>query len=209
MKEFILYKNEVFWLQKSGKYYCSGRKDKTKERLLHRRIWEEHKGKIPPDHHIHHIDDNWKNNDITNLECIPRSEHLRLHILERFSCDEYRKSNKKQLKDAQKNAKKWHASEEGREWHSKNAKMQNEKRGAEKYFCANCKKEFYSKSFGKVFCCSLRCTIKLRNNKAKTKFESECRNCGKKFKHPKLIGKIRYKGCSRACSISIKKNNHV
>lgn len=41
----ILYKGEPFFLQTSGRYYQSGRKDAS-ERLLHRRIWIENNGPI-------------------------------------------------------------------------------------------------------------------------------------------------------------------
>ena len=86
--ESVIYKGEVFAVLNTGRYYCSGRhggKNVGNERLLHRRIWVEHNGKIPENHHIHHIDDNWRNNNIENLECIEASEHSRLHMEERLT----------------------------------------------------------------------------------------------------------------------------
>ena len=49
--------------------------------LLHRVIWEEAFGPIPPNHDIHHVDDDRHNNDIANLESMTHSEHSRHHGL--------------------------------------------------------------------------------------------------------------------------------
>ena len=35
--------------------------------------------KIPSGYHIHHIDQNKQNNDITNLMCLPEIHHFNLH----------------------------------------------------------------------------------------------------------------------------------
>lgn len=49
------------------------------EKTEHRLVWTNAFGKIPEGHDIHHKDGNKSNNDIENLECLPRSEHIRLH----------------------------------------------------------------------------------------------------------------------------------
>ncbi len=46
---------------------------------VHRKIWKKHNGDIPKGYHIHHIDGNPYNNDITNLICLPPSEHAEIH----------------------------------------------------------------------------------------------------------------------------------
>src|SRR5678816_2057902 len=48
-------------------------------RRLHRAVWEHHVGPIPDGHHIHHLDENPLNNDIGNLQCLPGTEHVRMH----------------------------------------------------------------------------------------------------------------------------------
>lgn len=49
----------------------------------HRTIWENHWGqKIPAGHHIHHIDGNKLNNDISNLLCVSILEHAMIHYLQ-------------------------------------------------------------------------------------------------------------------------------
>ena len=51
----------------------------NKLRAKARRVWIKHYGKIPPNHHIHHKDDNPFNNDISNLECLTKEEHKEKH----------------------------------------------------------------------------------------------------------------------------------
>jgi hypothetical protein len=61
------------------RYFISPSKKAT-DRLLHRAIWMAAHGPIPPKHHIHHIDYNPLNNDLSNLQCLPHGEHSRMHI---------------------------------------------------------------------------------------------------------------------------------
>lgn len=60
---------------KSHGYECFTENGKVV--YLHRRIWEQKNGPIPEGFHIHHIDGNKENNDISNLECISKGEHSR------------------------------------------------------------------------------------------------------------------------------------
>lgn len=46
---------------------------------VHRLIYEEAYGPIPKGYHIHHKDGNKLNNDLSNLEILTASEHIRLH----------------------------------------------------------------------------------------------------------------------------------
>ena len=130
-------------------------------------------------------------------------------MFERYESQDFREKNKKQLELAQLSAKKWHSSTQGIRWHIENGKKVWEKKESKEYLCIVCNKKFNSKSWSKVFCCSLTCTIYNRNQKAKIKFQSNCRCCGKLFQHGNLIGRSINKGCSRKCSISIKKSNRV
>lgn len=50
---------------------------------VHRLVVEESIGrKLSSDEHVHHIDGDKSNNDISNLQLMSRSEHLRMHALE-------------------------------------------------------------------------------------------------------------------------------
>ncbi len=40
-------------------------------------VWEDHNGPLPPGWHIHHINGDKQNNDISNLSGIPSQEHMR------------------------------------------------------------------------------------------------------------------------------------
>jgi len=51
--------------------------------LKHLKVWTEANGEIPKGYIIHHIDGDKKNNNISNLKCINRSEHTLIHSKER------------------------------------------------------------------------------------------------------------------------------
>lgn len=46
---------------------------------LHRYKYKKEVGDIPSDWDIHHIDGNKLNNELSNLEILPKSEHTRLY----------------------------------------------------------------------------------------------------------------------------------
>lgn len=48
-------------------------------RVYARQIWETHNGPIPEGYHIHHIDGDFRNNNILNLACLSPREHTQLH----------------------------------------------------------------------------------------------------------------------------------
>lgn len=54
---------------------------------VYRKVWIEHYGPIPKDErgksfHIHHIDGDGNNNDISNLMCLSAEDHFKLHELQ-------------------------------------------------------------------------------------------------------------------------------
>lgn len=60
-------------------YFWRHDKWKTPPFALHRQIWIDHHGEIPEGHIIHHKDGNPLNNEIGNLEAMPRGEHAKMH----------------------------------------------------------------------------------------------------------------------------------
>ena len=53
---------------------------KGKRIFEHRHVMQEHLGrKLSPEEHIHHIDEDKDNNDITNLKIVTNAEHQKLH----------------------------------------------------------------------------------------------------------------------------------
>jgi hypothetical protein len=106
---------------------------------LHREIWKFYNGEIPKGWHVHHKDGNYLNNDISNLEAISPEQHRAEHkdnLIKSLKSDERREH----LKRIQGLSKEWHKSEEGRKWHSQQAKISAEKRLPKEFVCAFCVK---------------------------------------------------------------------
>lgn len=68
-------KDGIKFTKRNHGYYAATTGDRQ---LMHRYVWEKNRGKIPPNHDIHHVDRNKGNNDISNLELYTKSEHARL-----------------------------------------------------------------------------------------------------------------------------------
>lgn len=73
LRPFQVYDDIKFTLRNTG-YYSMTTGDRC---LMHRYVWQKERGEIPEGWDIHHIDCNKANNDINNLECLPKSEHTR------------------------------------------------------------------------------------------------------------------------------------
>lgn len=71
---FIIYDNIKFTPSGHGYYRATIR---TKHISLHRYKYEKEIGKIPEGYDIHHIDGNKQNNDLSNLECLSKSDHTK------------------------------------------------------------------------------------------------------------------------------------
>jgi predicted DNA-binding protein YlxM (UPF0122 family) len=70
---FQMYDDKKFSLRNNG-YYSLTTDDRC---LMHRYVYQKEKGEIPDGCDIHHLDENKANNNIDNLECLPKSEHTR------------------------------------------------------------------------------------------------------------------------------------
>ena len=122
--KIVEFNGEIFVRNPKSRYYFrrettnSGRKN---AKQLHRVVWEFYNGEIPTKHHVHHIDGNIDNNDISNLDCIPAHEHLQMHSKALNKDQEYCENRRKQLYSARERAAKWHSSKAGKEWHRKHA----------------------------------------------------------------------------------------
>jgi len=136
-KEYKLYTGE--------RYYSRGCK------RLHTEVWKFHNGVIPKGYHIHHVDGNKENNDITNLNLVKASLHLRFEGKKRV------KENIEWFKDFHskgiESAKEWHKSEEGKEWHSEHGKKTWLNREYKTLNCQLCGKEYQTrKATGSKYC---------------------------------------------------------
>ena len=64
------------------KWYCNRKDGYFRSRggkLLHRAVWEDVHGPLPPGHHVHHRNEDRSDNGIDNLQALTPSEHLRQH----------------------------------------------------------------------------------------------------------------------------------
>jgi hypothetical protein len=68
MEDKIIFNRRAY--RRRGNYYF-----REELRALHREVWRAAHGEIPPDYVVHHIDGDPFNNDISNLQAMPRSEH--------------------------------------------------------------------------------------------------------------------------------------
>jgi len=190
---YKIYKGEKFYLQSSGRYYQSGLK--KGERLLHRRVWIEHNGPIPEDHQIHHINHDWADNRIENLELVERSAHQSHHMKKRMECPDYKEKNRRHLENIREKASEWHSSPEGLAWHSENGKEAWRNREPEKTNCQSCGKEYESYFKSRSRFCSRSCQQK--ENYKKHKITGECVLCGAEYTYNKYK---KQECCSRACA---------
>ena len=70
---FMMFGGERYTIYKEGYY----RKTRGNRSLMHRDVWEAHKGPIPDGWDIHHLNEDKEDNRIENLECLPKAEHTR------------------------------------------------------------------------------------------------------------------------------------
>lgn len=191
----ISHNGEAFYLQSSGRYYQSGRKD-SDERLLHRRIWIDAHGPIPQGSEIHHRDGDWTNNNLANLELVPIRSHKRSHTLARWQDNEDAARMRAALEKACDAARAWHASPEGLRWHSEHGVASWANRGVRQLSCEACGKPFTARRHEVARFCSRACNQKVAQRSYFTD-ERSCAYCGGRFmanRHRKA------RFCSKRCS---------
>jgi hypothetical protein len=74
-----------FWIDKDGYKVIDIKRGKKKIRYFeHRKIMEDHVGrKLNPNEDVHHVDGNKLNNSIKNLLLLGKSEHTKIHYLQK------------------------------------------------------------------------------------------------------------------------------
>lgn len=72
---FLWFDGNKYTLRNHG-YYARTDHNRT---LMHRDVWEKYNDKIPEGYDIHHKDFDVTNNNIKNLECLPKADHTRLY----------------------------------------------------------------------------------------------------------------------------------
>jgi hypothetical protein len=158
---------------------------------LHRAKWEDANGPIPDSHEIHHRDGDPLNNELDNLELLTVAEHRKREgELGSFNTDAVH-ANLDRIRSL---AAAWHATEEGKKWHSDNGKQAMVKRAMLDLVCSHCGAAFKSKqSFAKL--CSSKCREAARppRNLVHTR---TCEECKKEFSADRKTARF----CSYSCS---------
>lgn len=132
-------------------FYLCGLYYQRKGKRLHRTVWEYHNGEIPDGYHVHHIDEDRSNNQISNLKLVEASDHLSGHMRkpERIA------KSRKDVRKAIEKAPEWHKSDAGQDWHSTHAKEYWANAPMITYTCSFCGKEYQTKNVshkGNHFC---------------------------------------------------------
>lgn len=179
-----------------GDYYRRSSSPRNPHTQLHRAIYEFHNGKIKDWHHIHHINGNTKDNDISNLQEISISDHMMLH-----QTDERKEQSRKSIMHAMEYAKEWHNSEEGRAWHKQHFNNSLVKVFDRKIVksCVVCDKKFTT-CFEHAKYCSNKCKTKARYLSGVDNETRSCSICNNEFVCNKYSAK---KTCSKNCAVKL------
>jgi len=179
--------------EKTGYYRC----DKLRKRL-HQYVWENERGKVPKGFHVHHIDHDKRNNDISNLIAIPGKNHLSDHEQERLKDEDFRNFRIKTMNEkARPKAIEWHKSKEGREWHSKQSKEIAKTRKLAKFTCDHCSNGFETWNTSRNRFCSNKCKSAWRRKQGLDDEQRNCEYCNEEY----VVNKYRKtRFCSKACS---------
>jgi len=168
------YFGKTFWKQKDG-YWVNNMPIHAQ-----RWVWINNHGAIPEGMDIHHKDGDKNNNEISNLEMLDRSEHLKRHWQEgRFDL----KKRRIQLAEARK----WLKTPEGRKKQSDDAAEAWKNREEVIITCQNCGKQGKS-FFRRTKFCSDPCAYQFRRKtkgnpvtSPRQQTEKTCRQCSKTF----------------------------
>lgn len=180
---------------KSG-YYLSTKKIGVSRLRLHVYMWLKYNKEIPKGYEIHHKDENKDNNEIENLACLSKKEHLEWHG--ENVTNELKDKWCKNLDVHRHKANEWHKSKEGREWHKKHAAktFSKDKLVYMDKTCEFCNTTYSTPREWSKFC-SPNCQTKARKKSGIDNEIRQCAICEVEFAANKYSKK---KTCSRECA---------
>lgn len=188
---------------KTGYYLAAKPTDGKRRERLHCYVWRYFNGPVPDGFHIHHIDEDKRNNDIENLTCISQFNHLSLHGKERAE-NNYKEIVMNLAENAVPKSKEWHRSKAGRKWHSEQAIKNAQNMEERKFTCQYCGEIFYKKPLGHIKFCSNNCKSANRRRLGIDDEMRKCIICGREFKANKYSAK---QCCSAECTCTLRRNN--
>lgn len=178
-------------------YFTPGAWDKQRGvGRLHEEIWKAANGPIPEGHHIHHIDHDPLNNDLSNLACLSKPEHHRHHGNDPASQQRLHSTEQmKHLNAIREKASEWHSSPEGVEWHREHGRKVMAERPLLAGTCEQCGNAFTSKL--PLRFCSNKCKAAWRRASGVDNETRVCKLCGIEF----TVNRYAIKNyCSRSCA---------
>lgn len=193
------------------RYFVPGIHDKQNGvDYLHREIWRDHhdRAEIPDGYHVHHINHDYSDNRPENLMLVDGREHVTYHARLDYQDPEYRRRALDNLDRIRPLTKQWHASDEGREWHSKHWAGSLGKAFVERTgMCEFCGDEYTtSNSHKRDRFCSNKCKAAWRRASGVDDEQRTCAYCGKEFTCNKYS---KVKTCSRACGGLIRRGKRT
>ncbi len=153
----------------NGVVYCMSRAPRMEGRYfkllsLHRMVWTCYNGEIPDGYDIHHKDFDKNNNDISNLEALPKAVHMRLHARQNGL-----KTRKNRGKFICVNCgREYEAADNGHNLYCSKKCLEAYKKFvlyAETRTCAHCGKEFSAYKYGHQKFCCYECSIEFRRSR--------------------------------------------
>ncbi len=153
------FNGKVYRLYPNERYFNRGCK------RLHVEVWKYFKGNISKGYHVHHIDGNTHNNEISNLALINGKLHLRFEGKRRFKENpEFANEFNRKGREA---SKEWHGSKEGIEWHKKQGAETWINREYKTKTCQVCGKEYKTRHSGESKYCHQNCKAKALRQRRK------------------------------------------
>jgi hypothetical protein len=163
--------------------------------FLHRDLWEDVYGPIPPKHHVHHINEDPLDNRLENLACKSGRDHLSDHGHAPWR----QELSRQQAERMRPLTKEWHGSEEGRAWHREHGRDVHESMPLVTLTCAQCGTLFQTKQLRATYAlfCSNACKSAARRASGVDDEDRACIVCGTMFRINRYRKTLT---CSVACA---------
>lgn len=163
-------------------------------KYLHRYLYEKEHGELPSNIHVHHIDHDRSNNDLSNLMAMSIEDHMAYHG-NNMSDERLDASRRNMEQNARPAAIAWHQSEDGRAWHARHYEQTKGALHARRtYECKQCGREFESVREGY---CTNACKAAYRRASGIDNITLICPICDEVYETDKYR---QAETCSRSCA---------